>query len=655
MKVSVRSLVPLMACLALLLGGSASAPAIAAERHSKLDKVLQDSLGRDDRTQSVIVRTEPGSRDAVRRWLRFHGALIIAEHPSLDALTVKLRAHHLVALARNPNVVSLSSDAEVTSFTDLRLATATTTLLRATLGLESSGLTGVGVGVAIVDSGIEWNRDLQSSIRGFWDFTRGGVPSLAYDDYGHGTHLAGLIASDGTESKGQYGGLAPDANLFGLKVLDKYGRGRVSDVIKALEWILANHRAKGIHVVNLSLGHPIYQDAAHDPLVIAVQNLVRAGVIVVVAAGNAGMDANGQTGYAGITSPANAPSALTVGAADTKQTVGYGDDRVAYFSSRGPSWYDGYAKPDFVAPGVGLASNVAKFGQLFTAYPQLKIDTGNGNGTFGTLSGTSTAAAVATGVVALLVQASAAANPGEPRLAPNALKAILQYTAVPLNDDLGVRYDALTQGTGELNPLGALAMVSVLDTAAPVGSQWIAVRPTTVTSIAGLSYDWARSITWDDVLVTNPDAIWVHVARWDENIVWGTAECATAGCEAAEWGATFAENIVWGTSIAWAGDLVWSDRIVGTLVDSENIVWGTVGRLEENIVWGTYNGENIVWGTLNGENIVWGTFDGENIVWGTTSTDDGENLVWGSASFRDSGENVVWGSRLTARHHGSTR
>jgi serine protease AprX len=553
-------------------------------------------------------------------------------------------------------VLSVSADVEVTSFADGRRAAhgatpskrasqGPTDLLRASLGLDSSTpYRGSGVGVAVVDSGIEPNRDLVSSIAGFWDFTIGsGVPVSAYDDYGHGTHVAGLIASDGIESHNQFAGIAPDVRLFGLKVLDRTGRGRVSSVLRALEWILANHHAKGIHVVNLSLGHPIYQDAAHDPLVMAVEKLVGAGLVVVVSAGNAGVDEKGDAGYAGVTSPANAPSALTVGAVDTNQTALHSDNRVAFFSSRGPTWFDAFAKPDIVAPGVALTSNAARFSELLRIYPGLRTrPNGNGNH-FATLSGTSMAAAVTSGVVALLLDASRAG--GNAVTTPNTIKALLQFTALPLRDAAGNTYDALSQGTGEINALGALAMIEALETAAPRGGSWIAPRPVMSTSIGGETIEWARRIIWDDTLVVDPEAIWVNSAQWGqcnpavdpdcENIVWGTGfECGAAdsNCENIVWGTFDTENIVWGTGMSWATSLVWPDRILGMFVDGENIVWGTFAGLnDENIVWGTFDGENIVWGTFDGENIVWGTFDGENIVWGTAGdVVDGENIVWGT-------------------------
>ena len=670
MKVFVRSTAPLVATFALL-GGLLPGPASAAERRSKLDKLLQEAASSGTATLQVIVRTTPGTRAAVKKALQKHGDVVVAEHPSLDALTVSLHREDLASLDRNPSVLSVSTDAEVTSFAGAaagaskRAARGTTDLLRGSLGLDNNvTYRGSGIGVAIVDSGIEPNRDLVSSLAGFWDFTIGtGVPMVPYDDYGHGTHVAGLIASDGIESHKQFAGVAPDVRLFGLKVLDRSGRGRVSNVIRALEWILANHAAKHIHIVNLSLGHPIYQDAAHDPLVIAVENLVKAGLVVVVAAGNVGVDANGQPGYAGITSPGNALAAVTVGALDTKQTTAHSDDRVAFFSSRGPSWYDGHAKPDLVAPGVALTSNAAKFASLFKSYPQLKSQLGAGKGSFASLSGTSMAAAVTTGVVALLLDASTSAVHAEPQVAPNVVKALLQYTALPVRDDEGNLYDALTQGTGKVNPRGALAMIEALDTRVPVGAPWISPRPATVTTLGGEITEWSRRIIWNDTLVANPSAIWVNSAQWGqcdpavdpgcENIVWGTGFECDAGdptCENIVWGTLDTENIVWGSALSWwTSHIVWPDRILGMFVGDENIVWGTFSGLsEENIVWGTWVGENIVWGTFDGENIVWGTFDGENIVWGTVAAFDAENVVWGSFF----NGNIVWGTPHAPRRIG---
>ena len=162
---------------------------------------------------------------------------------------------------------------------------------------------------------------------------------------------------------------------------------------------MANKAALNPHILNLSLGHPIYESAATDPLVQAVETAVRHGFIVVVSAGNFGINKKtGEPGYAGIASPGNAPSALTIGATNILDTVSREDDRVSAFSSRGPSWYDGFLKPDIVAPGENVLSVAAVNSRLRQAQ-ELRGNTGE----YMRLSGTSMAAGVASGIVALVV------------------------------------------------------------------------------------------------------------------------------------------------------------------------------------------------------------------------------------------------------------
>jgi len=673
---SSRFLLALVAALLLPL----SAQAAPNGRFAKLDRGLRAvAAAPNPGPQHVIIQTRSAAdRAALKQALLAHGDVIEAEHPSLNALTVKLHGDDLGALDLDPGVTVISTDAEVTvtgamSLTSAAAARSSRTAstlsedashtmlpstLRQTLGLDGTvPYTGKGVGIAIIDSGIDPNGDFSGRIGGFWDFTKGGVPAMPHDDYGHGTHVAGLIASSGVLSNGQFRGIAPSARLVILKVLDSNGRGKSSDVIKAIEFVIANKRRLGIDMINLSLGHAILEPAATDPLVRAVQSAARAGIVVMVAAGNAGANQTGKVGYAGITSPGNAPSALTAGAVDTKDTVLHGDDRVAWFSSRGPTWLDAFAKPDFVAPGVALTSDAPRFAALYAAYPQLRKTARNGSKRFAVLSGTSMAAAVATGVGALVIEANrfeanhlegnhlegnhleeSSLFHSDNHLSPNMVKAMLQFSALPVVDA-----DALTQGTGEVNVQGATRLAAAYR---PLDKTFARIiSPTTSLSPDEPSIDWAQALTWgtrligfDDSFSIDQASIYTAAASFDgENIVWGTA---LADGENIVWGtAADVENIVWGTNIVWSSNIVWSDRLVGTIsTDGKNIVWGTVN---------TADGENIVWGTMaaDGENIVWGTMaaDGENIVWGTSSA-DGENIVWGT-SLADS-ENIVWGTSV---------
>lgn len=195
----------------------------------------------------------------------------------------------------------------------------------------------------------------------------------------------------------------------------------------------------------------IAQPAGTDPLVQAVERAVRAGVIVVVAAGNMGVNpVTGQPGYAGITSPGNPPSAITVGAARTGATVTRSDDRIPNYSSAGPTWYDGLVKPDVVAPGHNIVAVAARQSTIHKTYPQLQA----ADPDYSRLSGTSMATAVTSGSIALLLEANRAAYPVNPPLTANEVKAILQHTAVGIHDDIGLEYDPLRRGAGALNPKG---------------------------------------------------------------------------------------------------------------------------------------------------------------------------------------------------------
>jgi serine protease AprX len=496
------------------------------------------------------------------------------------------------------------------------------------------------VGVAVIDSGIEPGIDFDTRITAFYDFTLGDIRAVApHDGYGHGTHVAGLIASE-------FVGVAPNVRLIGLKVLKENGQGATDNVVRAIEFAIANKDLLGIHILNLSLGHPIYEPAASDPLVQAVEHAVRSGLTVMVSAGNFGINpVTGQPGYAGITSPANAPSAIAVGAVRSFNTVTRKDDRVAPYSSRGPSWYDGFAKPDLVAPGDNLLS-IAAAGSTLRAAQELRGNTGS----YMRLSGTSMAAGVASGVAALVLQANR-------RLTPNTVKAILEYTAIPVGDDAGTLYDPLTQGAGQIEVPGAVALARSINPNVPLGSPWLSTSFTPSTVIGGHLYMWSQSVVWGNRRVIGKQLMNEHRPAWSLNIVWG--EGLGKEDDNIVWGNNFNDdNIVWGNSfdsddnIVWGNNIVWGmhadDNIVwGNLIDSDdNIVWGNSFDSDDNIVWGNNIvwgmgllgmslDDNIVWGN-NDDNIVWGNLDDDNIVWGNLFDD---NIVWGNSD-----DNIVWGN-----------
>ena len=563
----------------------------------------------------------------------------------------------------------------------------------ATLVRKQLGLTGRGVGIAVIDSGIaSTHEDLyrsttrSSRVVHFKDFTRElstqlWVSQFASDEYGHGTHVAGIIAGSGYLSSGRRTGVAPGAHLIGLKVLDATGNGYISDVIEAIDYAISIRSTYNIRVINLSVAAGVFDSYRVDPLAQAARRAVQAGIVVVAAAGNLGRNADGELQFGGITSPGNAPWVLTVGASSHQGTVRRGDDTIAAFSSRGPTWIDFAAKPDLVAPGVGIESLAAGRSTLATSLSDYLL-AGTRTASYLpylSMSGTSMAAPVVAGTVALMLEAN-------PRLTPNAIKAILQYTA-----QAGRGEDVLAQGAGLLNTRGAVRLARFF--AAPqrgVGS----MRDT----IDGESIPWARHIMWGNYLVTGGTPLpgsnaWATELPWgalktaagapvvwgahsDNNIVWSTSDgnivWSTASDENIVWSTDVDSNIVWSTKDD--GNIVWSTRddnnIVWSTAYARNVVWGddcggrncarvvwgsrsggTVwGTLaaDENIVWSTYADENIVWSTAGDENIVWSTGVDGNIVW---STRDDWNIVWSTGV----DANIVWSTGVDANIVWSTR
>jgi len=227
----------------------------------------------------------------------------------------------------------------------------------------NQGLQGTGIGVAVIDSGVTLVDDLTNAssysswrVVGNYD-TIGGGPN---DQYGHGTHVAGIIAGNATDSTcslcdRQLRGIAPNATIVNFHALDLNGNGTDTTVIKAILQAIALKRTYNIRVMNLSLGRPVYESYRFDPLCQAVEAAWKAGIVVVVAAGNDGRDnSHGTSGYGTISAPGNDPYVITVGAMNAKGTPDRSDDVMTSYSSKGPTAIDHIVKPDLVAPAVTL-------------------------------------------------------------------------------------------------------------------------------------------------------------------------------------------------------------------------------------------------------------------------------------------------------------
>ena len=315
----------------------------------------------------------------------------------------------LTELASDVDVESLTGDVLVTTSMSISNKSTAADQVRAgvaggLLGLGSvPPVNGSGIRVAVLDSGIAPHPALAGKVVKNISFVTGD-PSTD-DAYGHGTHVAGIIAGAPTSITSLYnGGIAPGAQLVNVRVLGDDGVGNTSDVIAGIDWVIANKARYNIKLMNLSLGHAVTEPVAFDPLCAAVERASRAGIIVIVAAGNAGKLPDGTPVLGGIASPGNSPFAITVGATNTFGTPSRDDDEVTTYSSRGPTKYDNNAKPDLAAPGNKIVSLEAPNSYIATHYPSEHI-AGSGNNAYLRMSGTSMSAPMVTGAAALLLQA----------------------------------------------------------------------------------------------------------------------------------------------------------------------------------------------------------------------------------------------------------
>ncbi len=481
------------------------------------------------------------------------------------AFTVK--SSSLAALSKDSNVAYISLDRTVR-------ATATVTDLYDQAVLApyawSKNFNGSGIGVAVIDSGISGNRDFTLSSgtgsRILYNQNFASGPNTTADLYGHGTHVAGILAGNGMNSKGAnfhkaFMGIADNVNLINLRVLDQNGTGSDSGVIAAIQKAISLKSKYNIRVINLSLGRPVYESYKLDPLCQAVEAAWKAGIVVVVADGNEGRnDSAGTDGYGTIAAPGNDPFAITVGAMKPMGTSTRADDLIASYSSKGPTLLDHIVKPDIVAPGnVAISVLAASSSTLAKASPANIValssyGKGKGASSYFTLSGTSMAAPVVSGAVALLLQKNASLTPDQvkARLMKSAYKTFPRNSTAkdPITgQSYTSQYDIFTVGAGYLDIQAALSSTDL--------------APATYGSAKSPAV--ARDKSKNVYLVTGSSVLWGGSIMWGTSVVWGTSVL---------WGSSVAgESVLWGSSAPW-----------GSVVDSGySVLWGT------SIIWGASN------------------------------------------------------------------
>ncbi len=411
-------------------------------------------------------------------------------------------------------------------------------------------LQGQGVTVAVVDSGIGRVKDLGNRVYHDINFNKDYHDSK--DRYGHGTFVASIIGGDGKHSKGEYMGIAPEAMFLNLRVTSDEGMGYESDIVSALQWLYENKDDYNVRVVNLSLNSSVAQDYNDSPLCAAVEMLWFSGVVVVVSAGN--------NGTAELYPPANDPYVITVGATDDFDTVSISDDVVASFSAYGVT-EAGVSKPDLVAPGTDLITYLPKNGKLTVGkeHPNKKID----NNYF-QMSGTSMAAPIVTGAVALLLQ-------DEPGLTPDQVKYRLMDTA--RTDWAG--YDSARAGAGYLDIYAA-----VHGTSTQAANQG-AIPHQLLAKMALIAF-WASQ-------------------NGDESIDWENVDWSSVNWNSVNWNSVNWNSVNW-NSVNW-NSVNWNS------VNWNSVNWNSVN-------WNSVNWNSVNWNSVNWNSVNWNSVNWNSDHWG---------------------------------------
>ena len=560
--------------IVVLLCALTGLPAMpSAQRAPTLSAELHTPARLGERVRIIVQPPAGAGTSALRGRLRG-----IVRREMQGAVALEVSRAELDLLKRDSAFGHISADAPVAA--DMATAnkvTRASSVWQGTSSLLGStpGYTGAGIGVAVVDSGIAPHTAVADRVIARVNFVAWEAPSST-DPYGHGTHVAGIIAGSTTAAKyvtpAYAGGSAPAVRLIDIRVLGSNGMGYTSDVIAGIDWAVSNRTRYGIRVINLSLGHAVSEPSATDPLCRAVARAVEAGIVVVASAGNYGLTSTGAPVLGGITSPGNSPYAITVGAIDTAGTVDRGDDKVAPFSSRGPTAFDMAVKPDVVAPGTRLVSLEAQGSYLAARYPNWHI-AGNGRNAYFRLSGSSMATAAVSGGVALLLDAE--------NLSPAQVKIALQMGAtfvpdgglvgggagtVDFQQSLKLAKSGLVPGL--LGTLGGLLGTSSGATFRDAGTLIDRLYGRTGLRLlgildAGLLWQQADNAEWGILHLLgllNPlknvaphRLIWGEVAGWteSEHLVWGDAVQNPSG-----------QHLVWGDSEhTGANHLVWGDAV----------------------------------------------------------------------------------------------
>jgi serine protease AprX len=569
----------LAALLVVLTASTFAAPLrqAATGTHPKLSKDV--NVRHPNKLINVIVQYRVAPRAAHYSRMTSRGARVNAKLHVIRAAAFRLPASAIAELEKDPNVLYVTPDrgVKMSGNEDFRPA------VLADVAAQQYAFDGRGVGIAVIDSGIADHKDFHSATGSRIVFSQSFVPGVTsgVDAYGHGTHVSGIIAGNGSASaagtgySSKFAGIASNANIISLRVLDKNGAGTDSQVIAAIQRAIVLKDQYNIRVINLSLGRPVFESYALDPLCQAVEAAWNAGIVVVVAAGNSGRDNSyGTRGFATIGAPGNDPAVITVGATRTSGTPGRADDNIASYSSKGPTLIDHIAKPDLVAPGNRIVSLIVKGGTLDAQHPGMEVAptascTGTCNTSYFRLSGTSMATPLVSGAAALMLQQDPTLTPDtvKARLMKSAWKAFSTYTSSydVYNNQYDNQYDLFTYGAGYLDVDAALSSTDV--------ANGLALSPTAVYNSS------TGTVSLVNTAVDTTSVLWGSSIIWGNSVLWGN-------------------SIIWGNSVLQADSVLWGS----------SIIWGASADQGFSIIWGT----SIIWGASTSDAAFSDGQDGEN-------------------------------------------
>ena len=496
----------------------------------------------------------------------------------INALSVTLTVPQILTVSQDTNVAYISPNRPTKGTLDITTATVNANMA------WSLGYNGTGVGVAVIDSGMYAHDDLKTAdgTGSRIVYSESFISGLdASDQYGHGTHVGGIVGSNGNDSTGPgftrtLKGIAPNVNLINFRVLDANGAGTDAGVIAAIDEAINLRTTYNIRVINLSLGRPAFESYTLDPLCQAVEAAWKAGIVVVTAAGNFGRDNSmHEHGYGTIVSPGNDPYVVTVGAMNDMGTVTRTDDMIASYSSKGPTAIDHLVKPDLVAPGNGIVSLMAPNSTLATNYPKALVpnsyyQTGGvgKSSSYLRLSGTSMATPVVSGAAALLLQQN-------PSLTPDQVKARLMKTAQKVLPLFSTTYDGITHASFNLQS-------DVFEVGAGYLDIQAALSNNDLTSLPALSAALSYNNSTHKVTINRN-----FLTTWGSSVVWG--DLLVYGFDVFNGADTNGFSVVWGDSAIWGMDdggggfsVIWGDSILLPMGmqaldvgdDDFSVIWG---------------------------------------------------------------------------------